>query len=92
MRFIWDERKRRANIRKHGIDIVDAVEIFAGPTLEQEDDREDYGEIRVVAIGRLRGVLVTVIYTDRNEDERRIISAWESTGYEKRAYARKIHS
>jgi len=54
---------------------VDAVEIFAGPTLEQEDDREAYGEIRVVAIGRLRGVLVTVVYTDRDEDERRIISA-----------------
>ncbi len=54
---------------------MDAVEIFAGPTLEQEDDREAYGEIRVVAIGRLRGVLVTVVYTDRDEDERRIISA-----------------
>jgi len=92
MRFTWDERKRRANVRKHGIDFVDAVEIFAGPTLEQQDDREEYGEVRVVAIGKLRGMLVTVIYTDRDEDERRIISAWESTGYEKRAYTREIHS
>ena len=92
MRFTWDERKRRANVRKHGIDFVDAVEIFAGPTLEQVDDRADYREIRVMAIGRLRGVLVTVIYTDRDEDERRIISAWESTGYENRAHAREIRS
>jgi uncharacterized DUF497 family protein len=61
-------------------------------TLEQEDDREEYGEIRMVAIGRLRDVLVTVIYADRDEDERRVISAWESTGYEKRAYAREIRS
>jgi uncharacterized DUF497 family protein len=62
------------------------------PAVEQQDDREEYGEVRVVAIGKRRGVHLTVIYTDRDEGERRIISAWESTPYEKRAYDRKIHS
>jgi hypothetical protein len=28
--FEWDEAKRRANILKHGIDFVDAIEVFAG--------------------------------------------------------------
>ena len=92
MRFTWHEPKRRANIRKHGIDFVDATEIFADATVEQQDDREEYGEVRIVAIGKLRGVLVTVIYADRDEDERRIISAWESTPYEKRTYHREILS
>ena len=71
---------------------MDAVEIFAGPTLEQQD--EPRGVWRGPGGGdrRLRGVLVTAIYADRDEDERRIISAWESTGYEKRAYTREIRS
>jgi uncharacterized DUF497 family protein len=32
MRFIWDERKRKANIKKHAIDFADALKDFAGPT------------------------------------------------------------
>jgi hypothetical protein len=28
----WDEAKRRANLRKHGFDFVDAEEIFLGVT------------------------------------------------------------
>ncbi len=31
MRFVWDERKNRINIRKHGFDFVDAAKVFAGP-------------------------------------------------------------
>ena len=31
--FLWDEAKRRANLRKHGIDFVDAERIFRGFTL-----------------------------------------------------------
>ncbi len=41
MRFTWDERKRRANIRKHGIDFVDAVEIFAGPNSSHDLHPDD---------------------------------------------------
>jgi uncharacterized DUF497 family protein len=28
--FAWDEAKRRANLRKRGIDFVDAAQIFRG--------------------------------------------------------------
>ena len=28
MTFEWDEEKRRANIRKHGFDFADPVEMF----------------------------------------------------------------
>jgi uncharacterized DUF497 family protein len=30
MRLEWDENKRQDNIRKHGIDFVDAALIFEG--------------------------------------------------------------
>jgi uncharacterized DUF497 family protein len=33
MRFEWDESKNRRNIRKHGIDFIDAVDVFNHPML-----------------------------------------------------------
>ena len=45
--FAWDERKRLANVRKHGIDFRDAPKIFRGFTLTAEDNRESYGERRL---------------------------------------------
>nr|VFK15326.1 MAG: Ribonuclease toxin, BrnT, of type II toxin-antitoxin system [Candidatus Kentron sp. LPFa]VFK28795.1 MAG: Ribonuclease toxin, BrnT, of type II toxin-antitoxin system [Candidatus Kentron sp. LPFa] len=53
----------------------DASRIFEGPTLERIDDRFEYGEVRVYAIGLVNGLEITVIYTDGDDDERRIISA-----------------
>ena len=62
------------------------MRIFEGPTLEKVDDRFDYGEIRVYAIGLVNALEITVIYADRGHDERHIISAWRSEPQERRAY------
>lgn len=43
MRFLWDEGKRLSNLRDHGLDFVDAREVFEGPTFTFEDDRFAYG-------------------------------------------------
>jgi len=42
MKFEWDEDKNRENIRKHGIDFADAIEIFRHPILTNLDNRRDY--------------------------------------------------
>jgi hypothetical protein len=84
------EDKNRRNIAFHGIALDDAARIFEGPTVEKVDDRFDYGETRVYAIGIVNGLEITVIYTDRREDERRIISAWRSESHERRHYWRSI--
>ena len=42
--FVWDEAKRRLNLRKHGIAFADPEKIFRGVTFTAEDTREDYGE------------------------------------------------
>jgi len=89
-RQLRDEKNRR-NIRRRGVDFADAVRIFAGPTLEQVDGREDYGEIRIYCIGAADGVVITVIYTDRGDDERRIISAWKAEPQEVRVYYRALY-
>ena len=78
MQYTWDARKNRSNLKRHKIAFEDAQRIFDGPTVERVDDRFDYGEFRVYAIGLVNGLEITVIYTDRGPDERRIISAWRS--------------
>ena len=86
MRYIWDERKNRRNIARHGIAFDDAKRIFEGPTVEKVNDRFDYGEVRVYAIGLVNGLEITVDYTDEDDDERRIISAWRAEPHEGRYF------
>ncbi len=86
MRFTWDPEKNLANIRRHAIAFADAARIFGGPTVERVDDRFEYGEIRVYAIGLMNGIEVTLIYMDRDDDERHIISAWKAEPHERRYY------
>jgi len=90
MRYSWDERKNRRNLKLHGIAFEDAARIFEGPTVERVDDRFDYGERRVYAIGLVSGLEITVIYTDRKSEERRIISAWRAEPHERRHYWKNI--
>ena len=78
------------NVARHGITFQDAVRIFEGPTLELSDDRFEYDEIRVYAIGVLNGLEVTVIYIIVSRTERRIISAWRAERYERGAYWKAI--
>jgi uncharacterized DUF497 family protein len=90
MHYTWDKRKDRRNRQLHGIAFADAIRIFEGPTLDQVDDRFDYGEERVYAIGTVNGLEITVVYSDRTNDERRIISAWRSEPHERRQYWRSM--
>jgi uncharacterized DUF497 family protein len=90
MYYIWDEEKNRRNLELHGIAFEDARQIFEGPTVERVDDRFDYGEVRAYAIGLVRGIEITVIYTDREPEERRIISAWRAEPHERRFYWDRI--
>jgi uncharacterized protein len=60
------------------------------PTVERVDDRVDYGEVRIYAIGLVNGLELTLIYADKGEDERRIISAWRSEPHERRFYWQSV--
>jgi uncharacterized DUF497 family protein len=85
VRFTWDTRKSTRNWRARGFDFAFASQVFDGPTLERVDTRRDYGERRVVAIGVVEGVCLTVVYTDR-PGARRLISARKSSRHERHAY------
>jgi hypothetical protein len=90
MRFEWDEAKNDVNIRKHGIDFVDVIEMFNHPMLTLVDDREDYGEVRWIGIGWLKALMGVVVYTERKGDVIRIISARKAIKYEVRYYEQSV--
>lgn len=99
LEFVWDRRKSEANLALRGFDFMFAALIFSGAILERVDDRRDYGEPRLVAVGIADEVCLTVVYTDRHRAgggiERRIISARLSNRKERRVYeaaTRKIHA
>lgn len=85
MDFEWDESKRRANLRKHGVDFPDAVRIWDDWVLEQIDLREDHAEVRHRAIGLLDGRTIVVAFTWRGS-RTRIISARKAERHESKTY------
>lgn len=74
MRFEWDSVKSERNLRERGFGFDLAAGIFLGPVQTVIDDRRDYGEQRIIAMGEAAGRVFVVVYTDRN-DIRRIVSA-----------------
>jgi uncharacterized DUF497 family protein len=90
MEFEWDENKRQSNLSKHGIDFVRAVCIFNSPILEMEDNRYDYNESRLIAIGEANGVILFVVYTIHGSIYR-IISARRATKREQQQYYKNIY-
>lgn len=90
MHFEWDASKNAANIRKHGIDFSDVINIFSHPMLTAIDDCYGYGEPRWVAIGLVRQMIGVVVYTERRGDVVRIISARKATKSEVRRYEQSI--
>lgn len=67
MRYIWDETKRKANLKKHGLDFADAEKAFVGPMVLFEDSRESYGEHRMIGIGLLDCLVVLIVHVEADE-------------------------
>ncbi len=76
MKLEWNEEKRQATIEDRGVDFLYAALIFEGETLTREDDRKDYGEVRLASLGLVDDVPYVVIHTKRGENIR-LISAWK---------------
>jgi len=88
--FEWDEAKNQENIRKHGIDFVDAWEIFEAPVRTALDLRVDYGEGRWTGIGLLGNRVVVVTFTQRDADTVRIISLRKALKHERNKFEEAI--
>ena len=89
MRFTWSEAKRRANLKTHALDFVDAAAVFEGVTFTFEDDRFEYGEQRYVTLGLLKGIPVSIVHTE-NAERMHIISFRKATKHEQAIFIENI--
>ncbi len=84
--FEWDEAKAAANLAKHGVSFEQARTAFDDPfAIDFVDDREDYGESRLILFGMVENRLLVVAYTLKG-DKVRVISAREAEPHERRKY------
>jgi uncharacterized DUF497 family protein len=73
MRISFDPLKREKALADRGLDFADAALVFDGVTVEIEDTRKEYGEVRIICYGTLAGRMVVVGYTPRGA-ERHVFS------------------
>jgi uncharacterized DUF497 family protein len=89
MKITFDPAKRDWTLRERGLDFEDAAEVFAGPTLDDADDRRDYGELRTITVGHLKGRMVIVVWTPRGK-VRHVISMRKANDREKARYGQRF--
>ncbi len=84
--FEWNEDKRRANLRKHGVEFADAATAFDDDNAVTMRDEDSEEEERFVTLARdALGRLLVVVYTWR-EETIRLISARKATRREQKQY------
>lgn len=88
MKVEWDDDKDRINQRKHGVSFEEACRLFTSGVeyLEIFDAEHSELEDRFISIGPIRRGLVLVVWTERDEDTIRLISARWATRREQTLY------
>ena len=91
MDFEWDEKKRKENLRKHGLDFRDAPILFEGPMLVHLDTRAEYEESRWIGIGIIETDSAVVAFTERyNGKTTQIISLRKALIHERKIFEKTI--
>jgi uncharacterized DUF497 family protein len=73
MRIEFDPGKDVGNHEKHGLSLQLAAELDWESALVWLDEREDYGELRMIALAPIAAILYYVAFVDRGQS-RRVIS------------------
>ena len=85
----FDEDKRQANLIKHGCDFIMAEAFQWETAIGTEDDRYDYGEIRIGAIGLIGSILYYLVFTERGNNLR-VMLCVKPTGKKDRPMKKQI--
>ena len=90
MVVIWDQKKAKENLRKHGISFEEAQTVLESrQQLILEDS--DHDEERFIALGFSKYLnLLVVVYCYRFSDVIRIISARKATKKERKLYEERV--
>jgi len=79
VRFEWDSPKAKANVRAHGVSFAEAVTVLEDEFALSREDPDVADERRFVSLGLSDlGNLLVVVYTYREPDTIRLISAWKA--------------
>ena len=89
MQYEWDPKKADANRKDHSVSFADAMSVFEDDFALTREDPDAEDEQRFVTLGMdATGTVLVVVYTYREPDVIRLISAWKAnkaqrTHYEK---------
>ena len=87
-RFEWDDEKARRNLANHHVSFERATNVFGDPnSIDQIDDEP--GEERWQTAGRDLNRVLVVVWTVRQGNRIRIISARKATRHEEDSYYRQ---
>jgi uncharacterized protein len=88
MGFEWDPKKEKINVRKHGIGFEEAEGVFedANAIDEYDDAHSSDEEHRFAILGMSSRRLLFVVYTVREDNSIRLISARKANRKQERFY------
>lgn len=89
MKITFDPVKRAVTLAERGLDFEDAADLFLGDTLDFPDDRQDYGELRMVTVGHLNRRMMIVVWTPRG-NARHVISMRKANAREKARFGKRF--
>jgi uncharacterized DUF497 family protein len=90
-KITFDPAKRERTLRERGLDFAEAALVFDGSTIDDPDERRDYGELRMITVGHLRGRMVVVGWTPRGE-ARHVFSMRKANEREKNFYSQEFEA
>jgi uncharacterized DUF497 family protein len=93
IRFEWDEKKNRANRRKHGVWFEEAQTVFDDPGARvfiDPDHSEEEDRFIIVGASGSGRILVVVHCYRENDSIIRLISARKATRKEKRSNEERV--
>jgi uncharacterized protein len=87
MTYEWDHPKDIQNRRRHKLSLADGIPALEDPYAESWiDERFDYGEERIITLGRSPAGILLVVTCEIAADLTRIISVRRAEKYEEERY------
>jgi uncharacterized DUF497 family protein len=86
MRIVWDEPKRRANLKEHKLDFADAERFDWSEAMIVATYPGAHGGLRLQALGDLDGRLVSIVFAPLGVEAVSIISMRRASVRERRFF------
>jgi uncharacterized protein len=87
MRYEWNSAKAKANLDAHNVDFAEAITVLEDDFALTREDADALNEQRFVTLGMSSiGSLLVVVYTYREPDIVRLISAWKANKPQRSQY------